>query len=102
MNWTDLMFGSRFRGMAKSTCSTFPKAEADVAEPPRVRGISVGAAPCAAKIVEHRASHAEQPERVPVGVDALLDVEQRTLVAALVVPGVAAQAGVASQQQLAG
>src|SRR6266700_6426982 len=78
------------------------KAEADVAEPPRVRGISVGAATCAAEVVEHRASHAEQPERVPVGVDALLDVEQRTLVAALVVPGVAAQAGVASQQQLAG
>src|SRR5207248_5728623 len=55
-----------------------------------------------AQIVEHRAPHAEQAERVPVRVDASLDVEQQAAVAGLVAARISAQAGVASQGQLAG
>src|SRR5207248_757807 len=61
-----------------------------------------GTAPGPAQIVEHRAPHAEQAERVPVRVDASLDVEQQAAVAGLVAARISAQTGVASQGQLAG
>src|SRR5258708_18644211 len=78
------------------------QAEADVAQPARIRGIFTGAAPSPAPVVERRAPHADQAERVPVRIDAFLQVEQHAAVAGLEVPRISAQAGVAPQHQLVG
>src|SRR5882762_486011 len=78
------------------------QAESDIAEPARIDGILVVAAPRAAHVEEHRAANAKQAERIPVGVDALLESEQRTPVSTLVAQRVAAQAVVPAQLQKVG
>src|SRR5258707_7892309 len=78
------------------------QAEADVAQPARARGTFAGAVPGPARVEEHRAPHADQAEGVPVGVDALLDVEHHAAVAGLVATRIPAQAGVAPEAQRCG
>src|SRR3974390_3207258 len=76
------------------------QSEADVAEPAGVLCIRVGPAPRPAEVVEHGAAHPEKLERIPVGIPSALDVHHDTVIAALIVAGVATQAGVASDHEL--
>src|SRR6185503_17268541 len=78
------------------------QAEADVAQPAGTCGTFARSSPGPAPVVEHRAPDAEQAERIPIRIDALLDVEQQAAVSGLVVPRISAQAGVAPEHQLAG
>src|SRR5690242_12561522 len=79
----------------------YAQAEADVAEPAGMVGIGVGPSSRAAEIVEHGAPHAEQSQRIPVGIHAALDVQERTVITALVVPRITSQARVSPQHELA-
>src|SRR5690349_2003073 len=80
----------------------YAQAEADVAEPAGMVGIGVGPAVRAAEIVEHGAPRSEQPQGIPVGINAALDVQERTVITALIVSRITSQARVSPQHELAG
>src|SRR5689334_16407839 len=65
--------------------------EADIAQPSRVDGILVDAAPGAAVIEEDGAADPEQAERKPVGIGPLFHGKQRSVRAGLITQGIAAQ-----------
>ncbi len=103
------MLESPSSGKARSTWMTLPGPSARLPRRspkptsfsrPRL-GCASGAVPqVRPHVVEHRAAHAEQAERVPVGEVTLLEREERACVAILIAQRVATQPVVATEQDL--
>src|SRR5207245_2372732 len=64
------------------------------------RSLERGVAPGAPHVEEHRRAHAEQPKRIPVAEEALLERPERPCGAVLVAQRIAAQPAVAAEEDL--
>ena len=82
--------------------SGIPEAQPEprILQQPEARGRERGVAPGAPHVEEHRRAHAEQPKRIPVAEEALLERPERPRGAVLVAQRIAAQPAVAAQQDL--
>ena len=74
------------------------QAEAHIAEQSRIAVADHARSPGAADIAKYRRADTHQPKRVPVGVDALFQSEDRTRGSRLVAQRVPAQAVISAQQ----
>src|SRR6266513_1561206 len=99
-NCTRLILLSPLKGNARSTCTTLPRPERELPKRRPKPASLRSPRPGAAGVEEHRGAHAKQPERVPVGEEALFHGPQRPCRAVLVTQGIAAQPIVAAKQDL--